>query len=297
MLAARSSHSSPPCALRLSRTPAAKCRLPAAVVRQLTSLHSLELHGACMDEAAAQAAGCLQQLTRLSFSVQAWDQRQEGEQPAQSSSGDGGPDGSSLGTVGGSAGRRSDGGVKCASGGVAQRWQTHPIWGQLPMLARLQELAVGAELPEPEAVLGGQEDGGGPGGASVLPYDVLDCSVPDGIMDCRCTGLQAAMLPVDAAVGELTVGAASASAMSPTSFTPSQIVCVHLLSCDRLRIPAAALSLAPQVPYAPGAACGADGTAGPGAGPAAAPVGPGPHPQHRRGAAAQLVLQHAGGAS
>lgn len=55
----------------------ARCRLPAAVVRQLTGLHSLELHGACMDEEAARAAAALQQLTRLGFSLQGWSQAQK----------------------------------------------------------------------------------------------------------------------------------------------------------------------------------------------------------------------------
>lgn len=171
-----------PC--RLSLPPAAKCRLPAAVVRQLTGLHSLELHGACIDEEAARAAAALQQLTRLGFSVQGWSQAQQEAGQQQEGAAGRGHDGTA------DASRRRGGSGKCTAGSPSQRWQDHPIWGQLPLLSRLQQLAVGAELPGSGGT-GGEEGAApaGPGGAAVLPFDLLEGSVPDGIMDCRCDGL------------------------------------------------------------------------------------------------------------
>jgi hypothetical protein len=140
---------------------AAKCRLPAGVVKQLSGLQSLELHSVNMDaEAAEEAATSLQQLTRLCISVRGLDQLQEqleGEQEAGHGQRGGGSDSS-----------------KGRGGSGVQRWQDHPIWGQLPALAQLQQLAVAAELPSG----GGQE-------AAILPFDALGGSVPDGIMDCR----------------------------------------------------------------------------------------------------------------
>ncbi|PSC76801.1 leucine rich repeat [Micractinium conductrix] len=145
----------------------AKCRLPAAVVRQLTGLHSLELHGACMDAEAAEAAGALQHLTRLGISVLSW--QQAAQQEAQ---------GGSTRSGGGTARVAGRGGAKCGGGGAAQRWQDHPIWSQLPLLARLHTLAVGAELPS----AGG--DARADGDATVLPWEAVEGGVPDGIMDC-----------------------------------------------------------------------------------------------------------------
>ncbi|KAI3433375.1 hypothetical protein D9Q98_003192 [Chlorella vulgaris] len=157
----------------------AKCRLPAAVVRQLAGLQSLELHGASMDQAAAEAAACLQQLTRLAISVNSHHHLQQ----------DGGQrDAAAVGSDG-SRRRGSSGGSKGSGSDAVQCWQDHAIWGHLPQLARLQQLWVGAELP-----CGG---GGGDemqGGATLLPYDVLEGGVPDGIMD--CAALTHLVLPV-----------------------------------------------------------------------------------------------------
>ena len=142
---------------------AAKCRLPAGVVKQLSGLQSLELHSVNMDDGAAEeAATSLQQLTRLCISVRGLDQLQEQLEVEQ------GAGGAQRG--GGSGG----GGSRGRGGSGVQRWQDHPIWGQLPALAQLQQLAVAAELPSG----GGQE-------AAILPFDALGGSVPDGIMDCR----------------------------------------------------------------------------------------------------------------
>lgn len=159
----------------------ARCRLPAGVVRQLTGLRSLELHGASMDEEAAAAAAALQQLTRLCISVQhPGGAGQEGE--AAEAAAPGSPPGSRGSSPPSSrpASAASSRGGKGGGGAAAQRWQDHPVWGQLPLLARLQHLAVGAELPA-----GSSEC---PGEPAILPYDCLEGAVPDGVMDCRRAG-------------------------------------------------------------------------------------------------------------
>lgn len=119
-----------------------------------------------MDSTAAQAASALQHLSRLCISVRACG-------PAPEAAGEAAPGAASEQRGGGEGG---DSGKPAAAGAV-QRWQEHPVWGQLPLLARLQVLAVGAELPA-----AGGECGAEP---AVLPYDWLEGGVPDGIMDCR----------------------------------------------------------------------------------------------------------------
>ncbi|EFN59504.1 hypothetical protein CHLNCDRAFT_138138 [Chlorella variabilis] len=148
----------------------AKCRLPAAVVAQLSGLQSLELHGASMDVAAAEAAASLQQLTRLAISVhsQRCEEREQEEE---------------AGGGGGARRRRGGAAAKAAACGEVQRWQDHAIWGQLPQLARLQQLWVGAELPE----AGG--GGGGQRGASILPYDVLEGALTHLVLPVALTAL------------------------------------------------------------------------------------------------------------
>ena len=116
---------------------------------------------------AAEAAGALQHLTRLGISVLSWQQAAQEE--AQ---------GGSTRSGGGTARVAGRGGAKCGGGGAAQRWQDHPIWSQLPLLARLHTLAVGAELPS----AGG--DARADGDATVLPWEAVEGGVPDGIMDC-----------------------------------------------------------------------------------------------------------------
>lgn len=166
---------------------AARCRLPAGVVHQLSGLRSLELHGASLDAAAAQAAAELQQLTRLGISVEGgWRPQQcaEGEEPAEepaAGAGAGTPPRSS--SPGGSDGSPGKGG----GGGVVRRWQEHAIWGHLPQLTQLQVLLVGAELPACGGEGGGEGGDGSEGGEAqpaILPYDCLEGGVPDGIMDC-----------------------------------------------------------------------------------------------------------------
>lgn len=159
-----------------------------------------------MDEEAARAAAALQQLTRLGFSLQGWSQAQKEAGQRGDSGAARGPDGAA------DDGRRRGGGGKCAAGGPLQRWQDHPIWGQLPLLSRLQQLAVGAELP------GGGADGeegavpAGPGGAAVLPFDLLEGSVPDGIMDCRCGRVAGMRAPARGATSSLHRAGASCTA-------------------------------------------------------------------------------------
>jgi hypothetical protein len=147
-------------------------------VRQLSGLRSLELHGASMDSTAAQAASALQHLSRLCISVRACGPVPEEAGGEAAASGASASDQRSS-SEGGEAG-------KPAAAGAVQRWQEHPVWGQLPLLARLQVLAVGAELPA-----GGGECDSQP---AVLPYDWLEGGVPDGIMD--CSSLTHLVLPV-----------------------------------------------------------------------------------------------------
>lgn len=161
-----------------------------------------------MDEEAARAAAALQQLTRLGFSVQRWSEAQQEAGQRQ--------DGARGAGSGAADGRRRGGGSKCAAGDPGQRWQDHPIWGQLPLLSRLQQLAVGAELPG-----GGAADGeegaspAGPGGAAVLPFDLLEGSVPDGIMDCRWVHGRSAARQQRAACPELHAACAGACTRLP----------------------------------------------------------------------------------
>ncbi|KAI7839467.1 hypothetical protein COHA_006735 [Chlorella ohadii] len=207
-------------------TISAKCRLPAAVVRQLSGLRSLELHGASMDSAAAQAASALQQLSRLCISVRACG-------PVPEPAGDG--------AAGGASGQRGSGegseAGKPAAAGAMQRWQEHPVWGQLPLLARLQVLAVGAELPA-----GGGECEAEP---AVLPYDWLEGGVPDGIMD--CSSLTHLVLPValtqlpELVPGQLPrLGSLDLTHSIVEALPPSW--CCHLQSLTRLVLNGAALA-------------------------------------------------------
>jgi hypothetical protein len=203
-------------------TISAKCRLPAAVVRQLTGLRSLELHGASMDAAAAEAAAALQQLTRLAISVQGQARHEAREE----------------GGEGEGSGRRRGGGAgaKPAAGGEVQRWQDHAIWGHLPRLSSLQQLWVGADLP----VGGG---GGGGGGATLLPYAALEGGVPDGIMDCGA--LTHLVLPVAlTSLPELVPGQLAALAVLDLTHSLVEALppcwCLHLGRLRRLSLNGAA---------------------------------------------------------
>lgn len=168
------------------------------------------------------------------------------------------------------------------------------MWGQLPLLARLQVLAVGAELPA-----GGGECKAEP---AVLPYDWLEGGVPDGIMDCRwdsegwlqlvaCTTAVAGLCSRRQGAGRSTAVRLGGMACANPKQLPGLQRCKPTTPLRHSIL----ISYSSQLADAPGAAGGADPAAGAGAWPAAAPGLSGPHPLHCGGAAALLVLPPAGG--
>lgn len=186
-----------------------------------------------MDATAAQAASALQHLSRLCISVQACGPLQE-------------PTGDAPASPGSYQRSGSEGGVgsKPAAAGIVQRWQEHPVWGQLPLLARLQVLAVGAELP----AAGGECEAE----PAVLPYDWLEGGVPDGIMDCRwapggcCDTMRCLFLLRCIAVGAVSalLGSCRGSRSARGIVSCQTMLCVSSLPSRKPSAPSCPLLLA-----------------------------------------------------